>query len=222
METWGEVPKSQTENDLITDAIATAITEHESDPVAHQGTGESLQNHKSDEVIDHPANSVVNDKLPAQSVTPDKISTDITNIFYKQKTSSQSITGDAEFADVTGLAITLACAQDCKAFISTCIFVLVGGSSAWPDIRIKLTNSAGTTYLPESFGWRMVNSRPNDNSYYDFGSFSMASMLLEGNNTIQIQAARTTPDETLSILGGLEARKSNLTIITVGSVVEEA
>lgn len=76
METWGLVPKSQTENLTIDDAIAAAIVDHEADPHAHQGDGESLQNHKSNEVIDHPADSIVNDKYEDFSVSPDKIIND--------------------------------------------------------------------------------------------------------------------------------------------------
>lgn len=69
-ETWGLMPKSQTESTTIDEAIANAIIDHESDPEAHQGEGESLQNHKSDEVIDHPANSVINDKIPNNTINP--------------------------------------------------------------------------------------------------------------------------------------------------------
>jgi len=61
--TWGETPKSQTDNQKISEAIAEAISAHEADPEAHLGEGESLQQHKSNEVIDHPALSVVADKF---------------------------------------------------------------------------------------------------------------------------------------------------------------
>jgi len=73
METWGQVPKSQTDNELINEAIADAISDHEADPEAHQGEGESLQNHKSDETIDHPTESVVGDKYAPDSIKPSKL-----------------------------------------------------------------------------------------------------------------------------------------------------
>lgn len=62
-QTWGDLPESQISNRLITEAIAEAISAHESDPTAHLGTGESLEQHKVNDVIDHPAGSVLNDKF---------------------------------------------------------------------------------------------------------------------------------------------------------------
>lgn len=61
--TWGDLPKSQVEVQLITEYVAQQIEAHEADPEAHLGAGESLQTHRQNEVIDHPAQSVVPDKL---------------------------------------------------------------------------------------------------------------------------------------------------------------
>lgn len=61
--TWGSSPKSQEDATTIDEAIAIAIAEHESDPIAHLGAGESLEQHKTNEVIDHPALSIVADKM---------------------------------------------------------------------------------------------------------------------------------------------------------------
>lgn len=60
--TWGDLPKSQVDNQLITEAITQAIADHESDPTAHLGDGESLEQHKTNEVLDHPAGSALSDK----------------------------------------------------------------------------------------------------------------------------------------------------------------
>lgn len=60
--TWGDLPKSQIDNQLISEAITEAINAHEADPEAHLGDGQSLEAHKSNEIIDHPAQSVVDDK----------------------------------------------------------------------------------------------------------------------------------------------------------------
>lgn len=62
-EVWGLMPKSQVDNQTIEEAIAAAIVDHESDEEAHLGAGESLAAHKSYEKIDHPAGSVVSDKV---------------------------------------------------------------------------------------------------------------------------------------------------------------
>jgi len=60
--TWGSAPKDQTNPQLITEAITAGIVAHEADPTAHLGAGESLEQHKSNEVLDHLAGSVKNDK----------------------------------------------------------------------------------------------------------------------------------------------------------------
>jgi len=60
---WGNLAKAQDNNEKINDAISTAIVNHEADEAAHLGVGESLQSHKAAEIIDHVAESVVNDKL---------------------------------------------------------------------------------------------------------------------------------------------------------------
>lgn len=60
--TWGSLPKAQDNAQTIDEAIQSAITAHEEDPTAHLGDGESLQQHKNNEIIDHPAYSVIDDK----------------------------------------------------------------------------------------------------------------------------------------------------------------
>jgi len=64
---WGLLEKSVDNPQTIDQAIAEAIAVHESDPTSHLGPGESLQAHKSDSIIDHPAQSVVLDKTPYQN-----------------------------------------------------------------------------------------------------------------------------------------------------------
>lgn len=60
---WGELPKAQDNNQTISQAINAAIAAHEADPQAHLGTGESLETHRANDVIDHPAGSVLADKI---------------------------------------------------------------------------------------------------------------------------------------------------------------
>jgi len=60
---WGTLEKAQDDATNIDEAVASAIAEHESDPTAHLGTGESLEQHKTEDVIDHPARSVFDDKF---------------------------------------------------------------------------------------------------------------------------------------------------------------
>ena len=59
---WGQLEKAQDDDETIEEAIARLIAEHESDAGAHTGTGESLETHKSQEIVDHPAGSILADK----------------------------------------------------------------------------------------------------------------------------------------------------------------
>lgn len=69
LENWGLMTKAQDDATKIDDAIASAISAHEADPEAHMGTGESIENHRQNEVIDHPAQSIVPDKFNSNQPT---------------------------------------------------------------------------------------------------------------------------------------------------------
>lgn len=62
---WGMMSKSQIDDETIEEAINRLILEHETDPESHLDTGESLQSHKAELIIDHVAGSIVADKLSA-------------------------------------------------------------------------------------------------------------------------------------------------------------
>ena len=66
--TWSDLPESQISNRLISQAITDAISAHESDPEAHLGVGESLQNHRQNDIIDHPQNSIPMDKFSSSEL----------------------------------------------------------------------------------------------------------------------------------------------------------
>ena len=61
-EIWGLMPKSQENAQTIDEAIAEAIAVHEADPTSHMGDGESIDVHRKNDVIDHPASSIPFDK----------------------------------------------------------------------------------------------------------------------------------------------------------------
>lgn len=67
--------KSSTDDTTIDTAIADAIALHEADPDAHLGVGESIEQHKMAEVIDHPAGSIISDKYLDFSVLIEKLVT---------------------------------------------------------------------------------------------------------------------------------------------------
>lgn len=65
---WSELTKSQDDSETIEQAITRLIEDHNDDAQAHLGEGQSLETHRQNEVIDHPEGSVVNDKIPLDSI----------------------------------------------------------------------------------------------------------------------------------------------------------
>ena len=70
---WGELFKSQFDNEKIEEAIARMIREHNQDPEAHLLPGGSLYSHKFSEIIDHVAESIIEDKIRNKIITAPKI-----------------------------------------------------------------------------------------------------------------------------------------------------
>lgn len=66
---WGQLQKAQDDPETIEEAIARMISEHEEDPEAHLGEGESLSAHKHETVIDHPPASILPDKATDNDMT---------------------------------------------------------------------------------------------------------------------------------------------------------
>ncbi len=60
---WGQLAKAQDNPQTIDEAIAAAVSAHESDSTAHLGSGESLETHRANDVLDHPVGAVLSDKL---------------------------------------------------------------------------------------------------------------------------------------------------------------
>lgn len=68
VETWGLIPKAQDNPQTIDEAIASAIAVHEAEPTAHLGDGESIDVHRKNTTLDHPAGSVVSDKVSSGQI----------------------------------------------------------------------------------------------------------------------------------------------------------
>jgi len=62
LENWGGMTKAQDDSTTVDEAIASAILAHEQDSESHMGAGESIENHRVNEIIDHPAGSIPFDK----------------------------------------------------------------------------------------------------------------------------------------------------------------
>jgi len=74
--TWSNLEKSQIDSETIEEAIARLIAVHEADGDAHTGAGKSLNTHKTQSVVDHPAGSIVGDKIEKKAVIIEKLSWD--------------------------------------------------------------------------------------------------------------------------------------------------
>lgn len=59
---WGLLAKSQDDAEKIEEAISRLIAEHEADPNAHLGVGESLETHRATDILDHVPGCVLADK----------------------------------------------------------------------------------------------------------------------------------------------------------------
>lgn len=59
---WSNLQKSQDDPETIEEAIARIVGEHNDEPTAHLGGSRSLQAHKEELTIDHPAGSILGDK----------------------------------------------------------------------------------------------------------------------------------------------------------------
>ncbi len=67
MDTWGSLPKTQDSNTTIDQEIDAKITAHLADADAHLDVGGSLQSHRASEIMDHLAESVLNDKIQPEA-----------------------------------------------------------------------------------------------------------------------------------------------------------
>lgn len=63
---WGLLPKAQDNAQTIDEAITAAIAAHNDDPDSHMAAGQSIDVHRVNSIIDHPAGSVLSDKTTSR------------------------------------------------------------------------------------------------------------------------------------------------------------
>jgi len=109
---WGLLEKSQVDDETIEEAIDRLIAVHNDDANAHIGAGKSLNTHKTQSTIDHPADSVIEDKVLKDNVTTDKllatrfvIKSNFETIDAWDKTAGVSLISIAQAALETGAVI---------------------------------------------------------------------------------------------------------------------
>lgn len=78
---WGQLKKAQDDETKIDTAIAEAIAAHNDDSDSHIGEGKSLNTHKSQEVVDHPAASIVDDKIKEGELRQIRLSKDELQVY---------------------------------------------------------------------------------------------------------------------------------------------
>lgn len=70
---WGLLGKAQDDNETIEEMVDRKIAAHEGDAEAHLSITGSLQSHKASEIIDHLADSIINDKIAKRAITSDQL-----------------------------------------------------------------------------------------------------------------------------------------------------
>ncbi|MFA5080875.1 MAG: hypothetical protein WC472_04630 [Candidatus Paceibacterota bacterium] len=102
---WGNLAKSQTDAEKIEEAIVRLITEHNEDETAHLGAGQSLQSHKAAEIIDHLAESIVEDKIGDGEISSRCITSN--QIIGKDFRTSQDVGEDVDGIKFNGSGIEM-------------------------------------------------------------------------------------------------------------------
>jgi hypothetical protein len=106
---WGTLQKSQDNAETIEQAIVRLIGEHEEDPEAHLGEGESLEQHKKSEIIDHPPQSIVPDKFTTNELGMRTNFTPLSDFdYYNANTTVKSMSALFEL-DPEGISIAWLC-----------------------------------------------------------------------------------------------------------------
>lgn len=154
--TWSSLPKDQTDNQTISEAITEAIIAHEEDPTAHLGAGESLEQHKSNDVIDHLAGSIVPDKFSnAQSFL---YSTVIPEISGNEDNCSIE-----NWSPFIGLYQASPTSGEGSYFLSTFVPADLGynNGDVILDIMVSQFGSSGTRLSYVNFGFGRIEVKDN-------------------------------------------------------------
>jgi len=135
-EVWGNLPKSQDDPELIEGAINRLISAHEADPDAHLGPGESLETHRQNEVLDHPAQSVLADKFNSYNMVEGRYTIGLMD--YTDQT------GTADHRK-TSLYVGLSAQSEYKGYLSSSYFLDDGGTldiSFYVNIQAQADDTA--------------------------------------------------------------------------------
>ena len=208
---WGNLAKTANETQRIEQAIQEYIENHDMNPNAHMGEDYALGVHRLQAVMDH---------LP-ESVYPSHVNSDLTHIIQKEKDDDQAVIGDAEFFDLTDLLIEFNSGNIGKILMYCSIYVKVSGRDAHAIIRFKVTKDGVTTYYPSIYGTAIASPVSTDDNHTDSGSYTWSTDIPAGDISVQLQGARSTPDETVTFWGVNYAERCTLGVLSVGSLITE-
>ena len=198
LENWGQMTKAQDDSQTINEAINAAILAHEEDPESHMGAGESIENHRVNEVIDHLAGSVVAGKVSSlQRITFSSFDSldgwsksvsgvDLTFPFVSFQTTSTINTTKELYSEVFF--------EDIFDYTKKPFFQILAGWNSSSDVTINLF--IGTTLKGDNFdgfGFRLVNGVFSA-CYYRDGNLYTYTLSLPSVNTLHILRAQISVD----------------------------
>lgn len=201
--TWGDLAKSQVDDETIEEAIARIVAEHNADEEAHLAAGQSLQSHKASEIIDHLASSVVADKISGHEA-----------IFEGtfQSLDCWTITGIVELAGWGNVNVFVDDEGGLSARIRSLVPVSTGFLNLGKDIlwqlATKLAHTGNVTLLfgiqqalgsTPSKGFGFYHNATNFRAYYHDGSVAhYSSAITTWNNAPHVfRVVNVASDHTL-------------------------
>lgn len=200
---WGNLTKSQIDDETIEEAIARLIQAHEDDPNAHIEVGESLQSHKAAAIIDHLISSIIADKIKKEEVIVEKIAWDrilIESQFESLDGWSQGGVGTPTITIVLGGTKLETGANDEDTAYIACVPANGMGDNPNFDkkpflqVRAKVMDKANAeAHIHVGFpGFQVVNE--------DYIGFKLA-----GNNIYAVCRAGGANETAVDITGGIES-----------------
>jgi len=174
---WGQLAKAQDDAQTIDEAVAAAIVAHEEDPDAHTGAGESLETHKSQDVVDHPQSSIIMDKFNAKE---DYHFTDFVSL------AGWTTAGDVDINSWPGCNLNIIDGETEVSSIYTTIVVPGGYLRSGKDAQIQFTiygDTEANTYALV-FGFGAVGLTPNEGFGFKKDGSSFKAYVRVGATTV--------------------------------------
>lgn len=202
---WGPLPKASDDPTTIDEAIAIALQAHNDDPDAHLGTGQSLQSHRVNEIIDHLALSIVNDKIANGEINQSKLSaTELQAYITFESLDGWTHWGGSATPQILGLALSTGSTINTEAFLVSEPLGVGDINSYDKDTyfqsAIKLnSNSNVRVYF-------MTGGYANDNTDSGFG-FKIVDNVL---SAIVVKSVSGTRTEYLTTISGITLTNLNI------------